>query len=113
MTENTLENKIHFYGAMWCGDTRRARNWFDKHQIQYEWVDVDKDEDAADLVKSLNKGFRSIPTIVFADGSRLAEPSTARLEEHSRKLGLVQDPAAAPAPVIPRPASPPESPAPT
>ncbi|MEO6060504.1 MAG: glutaredoxin domain-containing protein [Thermoflexales bacterium] len=100
MVENARENTIHFYGAMWCGDTRRARNWFDKNQIQYEWVDVDKDEEAAELVKSLNRGFRSIPTIVFADGSSLAEPSTARLEEHARKLGLVIEPALAPASVI-------------
>ena len=104
-----MDNTIHFYGAMWCGDTRRARNWFDKHEIQYEWVDVDKDEEAAELVKSLNKGFRSIPTIVFGDGSRLAEPSTARLEEHARKLGLVKEQAAAPGFVIGPPPSSPES----
>ena len=106
-----MENTIHFYGAMWCGDTRRARNWFDKRQIPYEWVDVDQDEAAADLVKSLNNGFRSIPTIVFADGSRLAEPSTARLEEHARKLGLVTETVAAPAPMIQPPPALPESPA--
>ena len=106
-----MENTIHFYGAMWCGDTRRARNWFDKRQISYEWVDVDQDEAAAELVKSLNSGFRSIPTIVFADGSRLAEPSTARLEEHARKLGLVTETVAAPAPSIKPPPAPPESPA--
>ena len=106
-----MENTIRFYGAMWCGDTRRARNWFDKHQIPYEWVDVEKDEAAAELVKSLNNGFRSIPTIVFANGSRLAEPSTARLEEHIRKLGLVTEAVAAPLPVIRPHTSPPESPA--
>ena len=104
-----MDNTIRFYGAMWCGDTRRARNWFDKHEIEYEWVDVDKDEEAAELVKSLNKGFRSIPTIVFGDGSRLAEPSTARLEEHARKLGLVKEQAAAPSVVIGPPPSSPES----
>jgi mycoredoxin len=100
MSENAVENPIRFYGAMWCGDTRRARNWFDKRQIQYEWIDVDKDEEAAELVKSLNNGFRSIPTIVFGDGSRLAEPSTARLEEHARKLGLIKEPAPQPVPPI-------------
>jgi mycoredoxin len=101
-----MEHTIRFYGAMWCGDTRRARNWFDKQQIQYEWIDIDKDEEAAELVKSLNKGFRSIPTIVFEDGSRLAEPSTARLEEHARKLGLLKEPAPPPFVVMPSPASP-------
>jgi mycoredoxin len=81
---------IKFYGAMWCGDTRRARNWFDNKNVAYEWIDVDKDKAAEELVKSLNNGFRSIPTIVFADGSKLVEPSTRKLEDHAVSLGLVE-----------------------
>ena len=80
-----------FYGAMWCGDTRRARKFFDDHNIPYEWIDVDKDKDAEAHVKSLNNGFRSIPTIVFADGSKLVEPSTAKLAAHMAVLGLVHE----------------------
>lgn len=80
---------IKFYGAMWCGDTRRARSWFDNNNIPYEWIDVDKDKAAEEYVKSVNNGMRSIPTIVFWDGSRLVEPSTRKLEEHARKLGLL------------------------
>jgi len=80
---------IKFYGAMWCGDTRRARKWFDDKHIPYEWIDVDKDKEAEALVKQLNNGYRSIPTIIFADGSHLTEPSLARLESHARALGLI------------------------
>lgn len=80
-----------FYGAMWCGDTRRARKYFDDHNIPYEWIDVDKDKDAEMLVKSLNNGFRSIPTIVFGDGSKLVEPSTMKLDAHIRALGLIRE----------------------
>ncbi|MCS7060911.1 MAG: glutaredoxin domain-containing protein [Anaerolineae bacterium] len=87
MTES--QTTIKFYGAMWCGDTRRARRWFDEHHIPYEWIDVDQDKEAEALVKQINNGFRSIPTIVFADGSHLTEPSTAQLENHARKLGLL------------------------
>ncbi|MCS7087519.1 MAG: hypothetical protein NZL91_02315 [Thermoflexales bacterium] len=88
------EGVIKFYGAMWCGDTRRARAWFDSNNIPYEWIDVDKDPEAEAFVKSVNKGMRSIPTIVFADGSILVEPSTRKLEEHARKLGLITAPQA-------------------
>lgn len=80
---------IRFYGAMWCGDTRRARKWFDDMGIPYEWIDVDKDKAAEALVKQINNGYRSIPTIIFADGSHLTEPSLARLESHARALGLI------------------------
>jgi mycoredoxin len=80
---------IKFYGAMWCGDTRRARSWFDANNVPYDWVDVDKDKEAEEYVKLLNNGFRSIPTIIFGDGSQLTEPSVRKLEEHARRLGLV------------------------
>jgi mycoredoxin len=85
----TEKTTIKMYGAMWCGDTRRARTWFDNNHIPYEWIDVDKDKEAELFVKSVNKGFRSIPTIVFTDGSILVEPSTSKLEQHAKALGLV------------------------
>ena len=74
---------------MWCGDTRRARAWFDSHNVPYTWIDVDKDKEAEAYVKSVNKGNRSIPTIVFGDGSILVEPSTTKLEERVKALGLI------------------------
>lgn len=82
------QKTVKFYGAMWCGDTRRARSWMDRYKVSYEWVDVDKDKSAEELVKSLNNGFRSIPTLLFPDGSKLVEPSTKKLEDHVRALGL-------------------------
>jgi mycoredoxin len=85
----TTTPTVKFYGAMWCGDTRRARSWFDNNNVAYEWIDVEKNKEAEELVKSVNNGFRSIPTIIFADGSRLVEPSARKLEEHARRLGLI------------------------
>jgi mycoredoxin len=85
----TVQPTIKMYGAMWCGDTRRARSWLDSHHLPYEWIDVDKDKEAEAFVKSVNQGFRSIPTIVFADGSMLVEPSIAKLEQHAKELGLI------------------------
>ena len=90
MLENGSAKTVKFYGAMWCGDTRRARNWCDANNLAYDWIDVDKDKDAEELVKSINNGFRSIPTIIFPDGSKLVEPSTRKLEEHAVNLGLVE-----------------------
>lgn len=84
------EKTVKFYGAMWCGDTRRARNWCDANNVPYEWIDVDKDKEAEEYVKSVNNGFRSIPTLIFPDGSHLTEPSARKLEEHAVTLGLVQ-----------------------
>ncbi len=77
--------KIIIYGTTWCGTTRRARRVFEEEKIDYVWVDIDTDESAAKYVESVANGFRSVPTIVFPDGSILVEPSTYQLRE---ELGL-------------------------
>ena len=77
--------EIIFYGVSWCGDCRRARQVLTEKSILFVDVDVDQDSKAAEFVKSINRGYRSVPTIVFPDGSMLVEPSNAEL---SHKLGL-------------------------
>jgi len=77
--------KIIMYGTTWCGSTKRARRIFEEEHIDYVWVDIDGDETAAKFVESVARGFRSVPTIVFPDGSVLVEPSTYELRE---KLGV-------------------------
>ena len=77
--------EITIYGTSWCGGSRRARRLFDSHQIPYRWVDIDLDPEAAKLVEKINRGYRSVPTLVWKDGSTLTEPSE---EELARKLGI-------------------------
>jgi len=77
---------LTIYGALWCVDCRRTKRFLDEREVGYTWIDIDQDPAAAAEVVRLNRGNRSIPTIVFADGSTLVEPSNAAL---SRKLGLV------------------------
>jgi mycoredoxin len=72
-------NKIIIYGTTWCGDSRRARRFFDENNIEYNWIDIDIDREAGKLVEQINGGFRSVPTIIFPDGSTLTEPSTYQL----------------------------------
>jgi thioredoxin reductase (NADPH) len=76
---------ITVYGAHWCPDCRRSKQFLGEHQIPYSWVDIDEDEAAAQFVIEKNNGKRIIPTIVFNDGSFLAEPTNAEL---AAKLGL-------------------------
>jgi mycoredoxin len=73
------------YGTSWCGDTKRARRLFEEYKIEYEWIDIDQNKEAGKLVEQINGGFRSVPTIIFPDGTTLTEPSTLQLRE---KLGI-------------------------
>jgi mycoredoxin len=83
MTEGQAKTII--YGTAWCYATKRARTVFDQNQIPYEYIDIDYDMEARKYVETVNHGYRSVPTIVFPDGSILTEPSNADL---NRKLGL-------------------------
>ncbi len=80
-----MDEMIKLYGTSWCGGTRRARRIFDDNKIPYQWIDIDEDRDARDFVEKTNNGFRSVPTIIFPDGSKLVEPDDAVLAE---KLGV-------------------------
>jgi glutaredoxin-like protein len=79
------KSKITVYGTNWCGDCRRTRKFLDFHQIAYEWIDIDANPVAEKFVLETNRGMRSVPTLIFEDGSILVEPSNLRLAE---KLGI-------------------------
>jgi thioredoxin reductase (NADPH) len=37
--------KITVYGALWCPDCRRAKQFLGEHQIPYHWIDVEQDKE--------------------------------------------------------------------
>jgi mycoredoxin len=81
--ENT---QIVLYGTSWCSGTWFVRSLLDERRISYRWIDIDQDPQAAAYVEEVNRGYRSVPTIVFPDGSILAEPSQAELERKLQTL---------------------------
>lgn len=82
---NGNNDTIIVYGATWCPDCARAKQFFGEHRVQYRWVDIEQDSEAMTYVEEVNRGMRSIPTIVFPDGSILVKPSNAQL---AQKLNL-------------------------
>jgi thioredoxin reductase (NADPH) len=76
---------ITLYGTGWCPDCKQSKQFFGEQRIPYHYVDIDQDAESVAFVEKTNKGSRSIPTIVFPDGTVLVEPSNAQLAE---KLGL-------------------------
>ncbi|HIM62332.1 MAG TPA: FAD-dependent oxidoreductase [Dehalococcoidia bacterium] len=79
------EANITVYGAPWCPDCRRSKQFLGEQRIPYIWVDIDEDEEGRKQVQAVNDGKQIIPTIVFQDGSILVEPSNAEL---AAKLGI-------------------------
>ena len=77
--------KITVYGAPWCPDCKRSKQFLGEQRVPYNWVDIDQDEDGRRYVQQANNGRQIIPTILFEDDSILVEPTNAEL---AAKLGI-------------------------
>jgi thioredoxin reductase (NADPH) len=78
---------ITVIGASWCPDCRRAKDFLGEHRVAYDWIDLEQHPEIIELVEEINGGSRSIPTIVFPDGTHLVEPGNDELAE---KLGITR-----------------------
>ena len=76
---------ITMYGTLWCSDCKRTKKFFGEQRVHYEFINVDEDAEGLKVVERINNGKHSIPTLIFADGSVMVEPSNAEL---AAKLGL-------------------------
>ncbi len=79
-----MAEEICVYGTNWCPDTTRSKRCLTRLGIPFVWRDIEKDKDACAFVERTNRGNRSVPTIVFPDGSILVEPTDAELEKKCR-----------------------------
>jgi mycoredoxin len=79
MMQSEMSTAIRMYTTSWCPDCWRAKQVMQSMKVTYEEINITEDEDAVDLVMRLNNGHRSVPTIVFPDGSVLTEPTTSKL----------------------------------
>ena len=75
---NSIANAANFCCQRICQPEERERGE-DAHAIPYDYIDIERDERAAAEVLRLNRGMRSVPTIVFPDSSVLVEPSARDL----------------------------------
>ena len=63
------------YTTSWCGYCRRLKSQLDRAGISIAEVDIERQPSAADVVERVNGGNRTVPTIVFPDGTALTNPS--------------------------------------
>lgn len=80
-----MTDDIVMYGADWCGDCRRSKAFLERRGVPFTYVDLEERPDEIAEVIKRNVGRRSIPVIVFADGTHLTEPSNDAL---AAKLGI-------------------------
>ncbi|MFS0706420.1 mycoredoxin [Cellulomonas sp. 179-A 9B4 NHS] len=70
---------VTMYSTTWCGYCHRLKKQMDSAGIAYDVVDIEEQPDAAAFVESVNGGNRTVPTLVFPDGSAATNPSLAEV----------------------------------
>jgi mycoredoxin len=69
------------YTTSWCGFCRRLKMQLDREGIGYAEVDIEREPDAAEIVTKINGGNRTVPTVVYPDGSAATNPSFADVKD--------------------------------
>lgn len=78
---------LRVIGTRWSPKSYEMREFLARNHVPYQWIDVEsvhRDTDMRRLVESI-PGELALPTVLFQDGSRIAQPTTAQVAD---KVGL-------------------------
>ena len=76
---------IRIVGHRWSAKSHLIKEFLARNHVPYQWLDIEKDEEARRLVNVAAASDLDLPLVLFADGSHLTEPSNAVIAE---KIGL-------------------------
>ncbi|MBW8874172.1 MAG: FAD-dependent oxidoreductase [Acidobacteria bacterium] len=80
---------IRVVGHRWSPEAFQVRDFLARHQIPYQWLDVEEHAEARELVataeKSAGDGKAHLPLVFLPDGTWVADPSRGELAE---KIGF-------------------------
>ncbi|MCV7074628.1 mycoredoxin Mrx1 [Mycobacterium szulgai] len=71
---------LTIYTTSWCGYCHRLKTALKANGISYDEVDIEHDAAAAEFVGSVNGGNRTVPTVKFADGTTMTNPSAGEVK---------------------------------
>ncbi|GAB3464895.1 mycoredoxin [Streptomonospora sediminis] len=72
---------ITMYTTPWCGFCKRLKSQLAREGIRVDEVDIQEEPEAAEYVMRVNGGNQTVPTVVFADGSAMTNPSLAQVKD--------------------------------
>ena len=84
-----MSEPLTMYTTRWCGFCRRLKSQLARDGIEVREIDIEVDPDAAGFVMSVNGGNQTVPTVVFADGSALTNPSAAQVRDRLTELAAI------------------------
>jgi thioredoxin reductase (NADPH) len=70
---------IRVAGTLWSPSCHRVKDFLARNRIPYQWMDIEKDTEAQELVAAFNTERHRLPVVFFPDGDVLFEPDNLTL----------------------------------
>jgi mycoredoxin len=68
------------YSTSWCGYCKRLKSQLAELEITFEEINIEEVPGTAEIVEKVNGGNRTVPTLVFSDGSAMTNPSAKEVK---------------------------------
>ena len=78
---------IRLYGTPTCPGMPPVRAMLEQVGVEYEYLDISRNEAARQRLREINQGYESVPTLEFEDGTSLTEPSAGELSKKLKAMG--------------------------
>ena len=75
-----MSASVTMYTTSWCPFCHMLKARLADRGIVWDEIDIDADEEAAVVVMQANNGNRTVPTLVYSDGSTQTNPSAQQVE---------------------------------
>ncbi|MFN2159464.1 MAG: FAD-dependent oxidoreductase [Anaerolineales bacterium] len=72
---------IRVAGTLWSARSHEVKDFLARNLIPYQWLDIETDKNAKQMVDSVTEGRGRLPVIFFPDGSTLVEPDNRQMAE--------------------------------
>jgi mycoredoxin len=82
----TPDAPVTMFNTQWCGYCMRLKKLMQRDGIEFAEVDIENDPAAAEIVMQANGGNRTVPTLLFADGTALTNPSIDQVKSQLGQL---------------------------
>jgi mycoredoxin len=82
----SAQASVTMYSTTWCGYCQRLKSQMEREGISYQEINIEHDPAAADIVERVNGGNRTVPTLVFTDGTAMTNPSLIQVRDKVASL---------------------------
>ncbi len=76
---------IRVIGDRWSADSHRIKDFLARNQVPYRWFDIERDQQAQELISCAKLENPCLPLVLFPDGESQSEPTNLAIAE---KIGL-------------------------